>query len=408
MDSSQFVVSAEALNRLVVAVVAVPVCLFAFRRMLPRFSSSFKFLASALLLAQVLTFGVALGLFPVDSKAVWLWDVNREFNISSTLASVQLALVGGLALGSAWLLRARLPWHSLYLAVVGLVFFYLALDEYYALHERMDTWKRYYAAVGALLSLMAIALALRTPRRHKLWYFCFPAGLAIAGAAATLLEFFPGGCGELGAWRLEGCLRISLWEEAAEFLGIWLALLAMLGIFTGAMPAPKPRIRQLPFVLLGVWLLLLYFNSLAPKLDFQRAAEPADIAYERGVRLRGYAIDSGGAEVIHVRLFITAKRGVHSELGYTLSLVDVPSGETVASRRMRSIPHNRFWMLPPGASILYPQSLALDMPTAAQPRDLAVVLALWHGDGDQPMMLPVLASDREMLDDSRVILGELG
>ena len=355
------------MNRIFVVALAVPVCLFAYRRLIPRLSPASKILASVALLAQGLAAGIALGLLPIQNNMYWLWDLQREYNIPSTLASTQLALVGSLALGTAWLLRARSPLQSLYLAAAGIIFLFMALDEYFALHEQMQNWKRYYFALGATLVLAALLVAMRSPRRAWIWYCCFSFGLAIAGSGAVFIELIPVSCGAMGIVHLEGCIDFALWEESIEFLGVWLAMLAMMGNFTDALPTPKAHIRHVLIVATVIWNLSLAVNSLIPRLESQLLAQPAAIEYEMSVRLRGYHIDSAAGQV---RLYIASKRGKLEGLGYTVDLRDPDSGEALASHSQRAAPHSRYWMLKPGAVLLYPQWSQLERtsppPTASR------------------------------------------
>lgn len=409
MDSTLFAVSAAAIDRVFVVLLAAPICIFAYWRMIPRLSPAFGVLASAALFVQALSLGMALGLLPIHSELYWLWDPNREYNIPSTLASTQLALVGILALGAAWLFRSRFRGRSLYLATVGGLILFLALDEYFVLHEQLQHWKRYYAALGALLVCAALLVALRAPRSSLIWYLCFPVGLAIAGSGAVFIELIPASCGDLGFLRLDGCLNFALLEEASEFLGIWLAMLAMLGKFADAMPTPNARLRHMMTLTPAIWLLMLFVNSRIPSLELQLFAQPASVEFELAVQLRGYRVDRRADEAVHVRLFTASKRGRYVGLELELSLVAQDSGETVASQRAPAVAHSRYWMLRPGASLIYPQSLTIDMPSqAGEDGAYWIALALWREEDDELAPQKALASDLQLLDDTRVILGALG
>ncbi|MCY4062123.1 MAG: hypothetical protein OXG53_07135 [Chloroflexi bacterium] len=392
------------MNRVFVFALALPICLFAYGRLIPRLSPASKILASIALLAQGLAAGFALGLLPLQSNMFWLWDLQRKYNIPSTLASTQLALVGSLALGAARLLRERPPWQSLYLAAAGIIFLFMALDEYYALHEQIQNWKRYYLALGATLVVAALLVAMRSPRRAWIWYFCFAIGLAIAGSGAVFIELLPVSCGAMGILHLEGCINFALWEESLEFLGVWLAMLAILGMFTDALPTPNTRIRHLLIAAPVVWLLSLALNSLVPQLESLLLAQPASIEYETKINLRGYRIDSAAGQV---RLYIASKRGKIEGLGYTLDLVDADSGEALASQSQGAAPHSRYWMLEPGALLLYPQWMQIKLP-ALPPSGRAywIVLTLWHKAEETQAPLPVLSSDHPLLSDTEVILAE--
>ena len=402
------VIPAQSLNLVYMLLLYAPACLVCYWKLIPRLSLAAQRLLSGMLLAQGLAIGVAI-LLPTASLWYWLWDLNREFNISSTLASTQLALVAFLALASAWLLRSRAGGQRLYLCALGLIFLFMAVDEYYALHEGFRHWKRYYVAVGAALALATLILALRSPRQARAWQVCFLVGLGLSGGGAVFYEFLTAVDVELGILRLEGSLDFSLWEEITELLGVWLALLAVAGHFCEALPRPKAHVARLLYALPLVWLAPLYANAQLPGLELRFLAQPAAVEFELDVQLRGYRIDSSATDAIHLRLFTASKRGRYSGLGYTLSLVDADSGETVASQRARAAAHNRHWMLRPGALPLYPQSLTLAVPEGAREKGAFwIVLSLWREAGDEFARQQALASDLPLLDDTSVILGALG
>ena len=285
------VIPAQSLNLVYMLLLYAPACLICYWKLIPRLSPAAQRLLSGMLLAQGLAIGVAI-LLPTASLWYWLWDLNREFNISSTLASTQLALVAFLALASAWLLRSRAGGQRLYLCALGLIFLFMAVDEYYALHEGFRHWKRYYVAVGAALALATLILALRSPRQARAWHGCFLVGLALAGGGAVFYEFLTVADVELGILRLEGSLDFSLWEEITELLGVWLALLAVAGHFCEALPRPKAHFARLLYALPLVWLAPLYANAQLPGLELRFLAQPAAVKFELDVQLRGYRIDS--------------------------------------------------------------------------------------------------------------------
>ena len=88
-----------------------------------------------MLAAQIVVIIVSLELRPISEFEWWLWNLDREWNIPSTLASIQLAMVAGVALATAWLAKFRPAWQRLYLVGIGVVFLFFAQDEYFSIHE---------------------------------------------------------------------------------------------------------------------------------------------------------------------------------------------------------------------------------------------------------------------------------
>ena len=124
-------ISTAALIRIFLILLYATVGVLTYWRLFPRLSPISKRLASAMLLAQIFVIVVALEIRLSSEFERWLWNLDQEWNIPSTLASTQLALVAGVALVTAWLARARTAWQRLYLVAMSLVFLFLARDEYF-------------------------------------------------------------------------------------------------------------------------------------------------------------------------------------------------------------------------------------------------------------------------------------
>ena len=294
MDSGEFAIAAEALIRIFVILLYVPVCLFSCWRLFPRLSPTAKRLALGMLLAQVFVIVVALVIRPESEYEEWLWHLNHDWNIPSTVASTQLALVGGVALLSAWLAGARSAWQRLYLVGIGLVFLFMARDEYVAFHEHIRGWERFYAAVGAVVVATTAVVAARSPRRTWIWYVCLLTGLAMTAIGGILVEQLRPQlqgpiCGSLGIFRLDGCLLTFEYEEALEFAGIWLVLVAMLGQFSDATRWPRRRVHSLLYLLPVIWILLLINDPFTHR---QFLVQPDSVKFESGVQLHDHHIDS--------------------------------------------------------------------------------------------------------------------
>ncbi len=407
MEGVEQIVSADALTRLFLILLYASVIFLSYRRLFPRLSPTCARIAGGFLAAQALVIILALEHRPPSSLEWWLWDLNREYNIASTLASIQLAMVGGVALMTAGLARALPAWRRLYLVAIALVFMILAWDEYYILHEEMRHWKRYYTALGIAVALSTMYVALRSPRRAWIWHSCFLTGLALSGTGAIIFEELPQICDNLGLLFLGGCLQFDVWEECLEFFGVWLMLAAMLGYVSDEAPNPKPRIRLMLYALPAFWILPLFINARLPQLELQLLARSASVEFESGLRLRGYRIDSVTGAT-HIRLYASAKRGQYRGIGYSAHLVDQVSGETIASADEWADPFPGFWMLRPGATPIYRQWMDVVIPPEAPSnRALWITLSLWREQDAERSHLRILASDRQLLNEKQVILQEL-
>ena len=287
MHSGEIVVSADALIHIFVFSLYVPVGLISYRQMLPRLSLPSKRLATVMLAAQILVIVLALRFRTASDYDVWLWDLDREWNIPSTLASTQLLMISGVALLTAWLAQSRPTSLRLYLLGIVPVFLFLAWDEYHLIHDALLHWETYYITLGVIVAAATAVIALCSPRRIRIWHLCFLTGLAISGVGALGIEQLRHQdlCGSLGFMRLEGCLEAHDFEEIFELLGIWLALVAMLGHFSEVEPTPPPRVRRILYALPALWVLLLFLSSLTARAEFQLLSRPASVQFESDVVL---------------------------------------------------------------------------------------------------------------------------
>ena len=197
-----------------------------------------------------------------------------------------------------------------------------------------------------------------------------------------------------------------VFEETLEFLGIWLALVAVLGLFSDEIPAPRPAVRRALSLWPVIWVLVLVHGTAIPRVELRYLARRIPVQFERGVQLHGYHIEQKDNRVI-LKLFPTAERNDYDELGYSVHLVDQVSGESLA--RLNQAADSQIGLLgSPGHAHLYRQILEVEIPpeTSAN-RALWVALALWHGRFTEFEPLPVRDTKLQLLSDSQFVLDEM-
>ena len=408
MNSGELLISTEALVLTFVFLLYLPVGLISFWAVFPRLSPTAKHLTSGFLAAQLLVIVLSLGLQRSSSPEAYLWALNWEGNIPSIRASAQLALVGGAALATARLAKAQPTRQRLYLVGVGLVFLYLAVDEYYTVHESIRNWERFYAALGAVLVAATVLVAMNSSRRSWLWHVCLLTGLAMSASGALVIEQYREEmiCWSWGFLRLDKCLQFFHFEETLEFLGIWLVLVAMLGQFTDAASRPRRLVRRALYALPVLWILMLFLVLFFDIYELRLLAQPASIEFESRVHLYGYRIDSGDRESV-LRLYPSVRRRDYFNLGYSVHLVDQVSGNSVASRnqnadrRVESLHFSSY-------RDIYRQQIVVQFPPHVPAnRALWIVLTLWREKDGDYVLQKILASDHRLLSDTQVILDEL-
>ena len=399
--------STESLIRLLVLLLYVPVCLAAYRLLLPRLSPSAKRFAGGMLAAQVVVILLAAQIQPATRFEYWLWNFHEEWNIPATFAAVQLAAVGGVALLASWFARTEAALSRWYWVGIGLVFLFLAVDEYLALHEAIPEWELRYIALGASVVAATLALAWRSAPSARKWHASLLFGLAMSVAGAMLVNALPIPCDGLGPLRFEGCLEFYFLEESLEFLGIWLTLVALLGQFSDALPRATRKVRRLLYALPALAILAIFLNSLTPRLELRLLAQPASVAFRSGIHLRGFHIERSG-QATTARLYLAARQADFMGLGVSIHLVDQVSGESIASSDEWVDRQHGIWLFGPDYTPMYRQTMRVTLPPQTPPnRALWVVLTLWRWKEGEYARMKVIGSELQLLDDRQVVLSEM-
>ena len=394
-------VSAEALTRVFIFLYA-PVVLISYWKLMPRLSPTARRIASGFLAAQTLVIVVSLEISSSSRSSSrnfewWLWHIDKEWNIPSILASTQLALVGGVALTTAWLTRARSAWQCLYLLGVGLVFLYLGMDEFAAWKDFMWTWQDLYKSAGAAITAATIMLAIRSAKHTRIWHLCLLIGLALAAMGGLVIDDAPDIC---------GCPRSSFLEEPLEFLGIWLALAAMLGHFSEVSPAV--RVQRFLYALPALWILLLSQSAAILPIQLHKVTyiKPATVTveFETDVHLHGFHIERRSG---YLDLYFSVRRWDFNGLGYSIHLVDLVSGETIAIRSEQADRQHGLWAFGSAYAPVYRQRMELEIPPQTSTKRVYIALTVWREKQGEFARQKVLASDHRLLNETQVILGEL-
>lgn len=412
MPGTEFVASGYAAIIILLVLLYAVTIIASHRFLLWRLPPGVKPLATLFMLAQVLVITMATIYQPSSAYEEWLWHVDREFNIPSILASAQFAVCAGVALLTALFTSAISVLGRIHLLLLSAVFLLWAGDEYLMFHEFVWNWHLHYARVGAIIVLATAIVALFAPRQSWHWYLCLLAGLALTAIGAIVVERLPLNepshlCDELGLLRFDPCLLTYRFEEALEFIGVWLALVALLGLLSAAAPRPGKRLRAALLLLPALWLCCLLAYALFPRLELFALRGKASADFANGVRLAGYSIETGESAT-RVKLFAHAGKLDYMDMGYSIHLVDQASGESRASYDKRADQRHNVSFLSPADPQIYRTTIDVRHP-AGIPRNRAfwVVLTLWRELAGEFVSQSVLSSDLQALDEAQVVLGEL-
>jgi len=402
--------SADGLNGIYLVLLYTTVGGSAYRWLIPRLTPDARKLAAVFLAAQILVIILSQTIEPTSTFEKRLWDLRLEWNIPSTLATTQLATVGMISFLLGWLARGKLNWHRPYFAAVGLVFLFLAVDEFFKVHEPITDWYKLYAGAGVLMALISAFFWARSPAAARFWLAWMIGGLGIGAMGGIVLERINRACDGLAFLQIDGCFHFFVWEEAAEFLGIWLALVAMLGFFSELRPPPSGNMRRAILSLPLIWLFLLLLNAMLPRAELALLERKSSVEFERGVRLHGYSLDQSDKDRgrFSARIYLSAKQKRILFLGYSLHLVDQITGKSVAGGNDWMNRQHSIWPLGPDYVQVYRQMIDVVIPPDAPVnRALWVVFSLWHPRGEEYEAWTVLSSDHRLLSESQVALGEI-
>ena len=410
MDFAGAAISPQTLDTALVLLLYMPAALWLGWRLIPRLRSAWRGLALVMLLAQALAILLSLVIQPASRYEEWLWAIDSEGNIPSILASMQLGLAGLVALMTAWLAKARSKPQRLYLIGVSLLFVFIGLDEFMEWKGALHNWQSnlLYGLVGAAIALGALVFALRSSRPARLWWLCLLAGLALIALGGIALDAASTDCSHFRFGDDPGCaLTWYTIEEAAEFLGAWLALVAALGCFGDAAAAHSRRARSMVYLVCPLWLVLLFVPSVFARVELEQLNAPLDLRYEQGVNLVGFSFERQG-DALLLKLYAAAETRDYLGLGYSIHLVDQANGRSLVQRDEWAQLQHGSWFLLPGYANVYRHWTQIRLERRLRDnRAMWIVLSLWRERDGEFSAQAALSSDRQLLDETQVILGEV-
>ena len=406
MVNTGILASAEAAGIFFAGLLYIPISLLIYWRLMPSLSTPSVRLATVFLAAQVVVILLAQFAQPTTAFEEWLWDIDREWNVASALTSMQLGLVGGVALLTAWLARGRPAWQRLYFLSICLIFIFIGLDEFISWKSQDAYWHNKYIVVGLVFVAATLLVAARSTPQLRFWQIFLLVGLAVIALGAIGIDLLPRFCNRLGLWHLPICHESPFEEEVIEILGGWLTVVAMFGLFSQVAPTPKRRVRRLLYVFPALWLLLLMLASPIYSFSNTLPGQPAAVHFASGAQLYGYQLDSEGRPV-EAYVYLPLNLNL-AELGYSLHLVDQGSGKSIAGRDSYAQRDDPIWTHQKDYLQVSRIPLALEIPPAApHNRALWIALSFWRERAGEYPLQKVLASDLPLLNETQVILGEL-
>ncbi|HLV37780.1 MAG TPA: hypothetical protein VKY59_21860 [Spirillospora sp.] len=337
------------------------------------------------------------------SFVAWLFDLNFEHNLSATYSALLLLATGFVSLTLA--LRLRNKPHALYWLMWGLLFLFLAYDETYMVHERIENWILIYAAAGVVIAGIAGVTAWFFDRQHIWLYALSLAGVGVMAAGGLVLERF-----------YETLPRILVVEELWEFIGASLTLSAALAYARQyAEAAQWRRMGRNLLIVCALWVVVMVASAFwpLPALEARLIAQPAATSYLDGaLELVAYQVEREvirPGQPVNATFYWRANASLDAPYALTLRLLEQPTGRPLAAAEIPlgepTLPPTNTW--PTG--MIFRKELLL--PTVgvelAAPASYWLVVNVWKQPWQPDHMLDVARTDRELLLPDTFILSDM-
>jgi hypothetical protein len=316
----------------------------------------FHFMGAALLFAigwqllprsKRIALGIGLGLVWIWSLAAmldfmwentgfnsWFLNPSAEKNLSAMFSSAMLLLIGLIALYLLWRsANHQVGWQRVYWLIVGLLFTFLAVDEYFSIHESISFWRQGYLALGGSVALFGLVIIAKSEKAQRLPLLMFIVGLGSMGGFGVLVDAFSAGnVVTIGSFtpdfmtcRTEFlgviCRDFNNTEETAEMFGMIIMVLSLLVVAQLWTAETKWKLsRNIVLAMSGIWLAVMAGGLwIAPAIEAQ-FAQSASANYG-DLSLVAYSVSGDRIEAGHmldVTVFMQVNRSIDSD--YWLSL----------------------------------------------------------------------------------------
>lgn len=340
----------------------------------------------------------------------WFFDIHTEFNLEAIFSTAQLMMVVAVAVANLVFASPRPP-QKIFWVIITLGFIFLALDEYFSIHELdigLGSFREIYIAGGLLVGgICALCWWFGFDRD---WRFIILFGLGGAimvggGIAFEPAFLWPVICKVAG----DVCVKYNTYGESMETFGEALVLCAaMLQLQKQATPTQAQQANR------GAWLTgaasvlaMIVYLWVSPAIEVRTLATHVNVtATDGSLSLLGYTLSPTslhGDHKVNATLYWEAHQPV--EINYTISahLVTVPDAVSVAqSDWVSSTELNNYpsvgWL--PGVPVRMNLSLDLppDLPTS---QSYSLIVRLWTTSGAS---IPLTTADRQLLATDTVIL----
>lgn len=354
----------------------------------------------------------------------WFTDPSGEKNFSALFNTSLLMFVALVAVTLLYrALREREVVTSMYWACASLLFAFLAVDEYFSIHEGIVFWRGGYLILGGIVGLFSLYMIISKRISHPRILLMFIFGLGVMGVSGVVLDAFSTqnlldiGSLELGFVRCDGtflgvmCRDYSNTEETFELFGaltMWLSLMAL--ITQQYQPTTKTYAYRFVYTLGLGWIFsLLAIFWVLPTVQVQfipdKTTEYGDLTLQ-GFQANRTTVSPG--DTLNVTVYMRANRNLSTDYSMSVHLFTRPDATSLTQDDMELGNFNyptRAWIPQLTVANHFRLNIPLDAPTQA---GYQLVAILWEETPEnlipvETTMLPLYADGTTIVLDSVVI-----
>lgn len=309
--------------------------------------------SSRLPLAGLLTFvwgwsAIALVSFYQQNMGFlgWFFDPSGEKNASALLSTFFLMMIGLASLSLLWArLTEKRYLRAVYWLFVGILMIFLAVDEYFSIHETIVYWRGAYLILGGSVGLITLFMISQSKSNIRWILLMFLIGLGTMGVSGVVLDAFSAqNLLDIGSLKLTFircdetflgvyCRDFSNTEELMELFGSGIMVLSMLALMNIYWDEPQQKVqRRLVYALGSIWLIgLIAWMWIVPSIQ-ARLAQPANTNYD-DISLLGYDLNThsiSAGDTLDLTLYMQANNNLTDDYSmsvhlYTQALPDIES-----------------------------------------------------------------------------------
>ena len=276
----------------------------------------------------------------------WFMNPAAERNLPTMLSSSFLLANSAAALLILWQSRKeRAAWEGGYWILLGFLFIFLSLDEYFSIHESILFWRNAYLGLGGTVGLLSLLMIFRSRSKLQRPLLLFVIGFGTIGFSGVILNAFTTqSIISFGSIELDFltcrhefmgvlCRDFNNSQDTGELFGEVLVLMSLLTVAQIYINPQQWKRRQTSIVAVGLTWFVLLAASLWILPAIQSLSAKSVVANYGDLSLIAYSVSESTIEAddtLEVSIYMRVNQSITSDYSlsvhlYTQALPDVDS-----------------------------------------------------------------------------------